>query len=145
MKQERTDWNAIRAEYIKDERTSYRSLAKKHSISLGALVKRAIAEKWVELRKQKKNKSITKFIEKTSDEESEKLLSINNVADNLLAKINEIIEVSALINSQSIKQLTSALKDIKDMKDDKKDDIGNEATGVVFLPSVVGQEVTDEK
>ena len=145
MKQERTDWNAIRAEYIKDERTSYRSLAKKHSISLGALVKRAIAEKWVELRKQKKNKSITKFIEKTSDEESEKLLSINNVADNLLAKINEIIEVSALINSQSIKQLTSALKDIKDIKDDKKDDIGNEATGVVFLPSVVGQEVTDEK
>ena len=60
MKGERADWKAIRAEYIKDERTSYRSLAKKHSVSLAALVKRAINEKWVELRKQKKNKSISK-------------------------------------------------------------------------------------
>lgn len=145
MKGERADWKAIRAEYIKDERTSYRSLAKKHSVSLAALVKRAINEKWVELRKQKKNKSITKFIEKTSDEESEKLVSINDVANNLLAKINEIIEVSALINSQSIKQLTSALKDIKDIKGDKKDELDNETTGVVFLPSVVGEEVTEDK
>lgn len=145
MKQKQVDWKAIRAEYIKDESSSYRRLAEKHSVSLGALVKRAIAEKWVELRKQKYNKSITKFIEKTSDEESNLQLSINTVAETLLAKINETITVSALMNSQAIKQLTSALKDLKDIKRNQTDSEYDKATGVVFLPSVVGQEVTDDK
>lgn len=145
MKQKQVDWKAIRAEYIKDESSSYRRLAEKHSVSLGALVKRAIVEKWVELRKQKYNKSITKFIEKTSDEESNLQLSINTVAETLLAKINETITVSELMNSQTIKQLTSALKDLKDIRGNQTDSEYDKATGVVFLPSVVGQEVTNDK
>ena len=145
MERKQVDWNVIRAEYIKNENTSYRKLAKKYNVSATTLTERAIREKWVALRNQKRSKTIAKIVDKASDESSELQISINDVANALLAKINETIEVSALINSQTLKQLTSALKDLKDIKGEKAEENDNDTTGVVFLPSVVGQEVTDNE
>ena len=145
MKHKQVDWNVIRTEYIKDENTSYRKLSNKYGVSAATLTERAIREKWVELRKQKQSKTIAKIVEKASDESSDLQISINDVANALLAKINEAVNISELMNSQVIKQLTSALKDLKDVKSEKSDENDNGATGVVFLPSVVGQKGTENE
>ena len=144
MKRKQVGWNVIRAEYIKDESTSYRKLADKYSVSLKTLTDRAIREKWVELRKQKRDKNVAKFIEKTSDKESTLQVSINDVANDLLKQISEVLKNASLINSQSIKQLTSALKDLKDIKGNQVDDQDEKATGVVFLPSVASTSADEE-
>ena len=42
------DWRTIRKEYITDESSSYRKLAKKYGISLTAITNKAKQENWVE-------------------------------------------------------------------------------------------------
>ena len=143
MKRKQIDWSVIRAEYIRDETTSYRKLANKFDVSAVTLTKRAIKEKWVELRKQKHDKSIAKIIENASDDDSNLQMSINEVANTLLKKISDAIESMTVINSQAIKHFSSALKDIKDIKGEQNDSDDNK-TGVVFLPSVAAtQEVSN--
>ena len=62
------DWNAIRQEYITDESSSYRKLAQKYGVSLGAITRHSQAEGWQDLREQVKNETITKSVEKISEE-----------------------------------------------------------------------------
>ena len=58
--------------------------------------------------------TIAKDIKKNS-------VKINKVADKLLIKIRDTIDAIDIIDSQSIKHFTSALKDIKDIKGIKSD------------------------
>lgn len=141
MKRKAINWQPIRAEYIKDETVSYRSLAKKYKISLRTLADCAKKENWVQLRQQKRDKSVAKTIEATSDIEAAQSVSISTVADKLLEKISNAIETGPL-TSQAIKHYASALKDIKDLKGEQPDSDG-ESLGVVLLPMVTGEGVTD--
>ena len=52
---------------------------------------------------------------------SKNAIKINDVADKLLDKIVTLLDEFDGIDSQSIKQLTSSLKDIKDIKGIKSD------------------------
>ena len=108
------DWKKLKAEYIAGG-ISYRELAKKHGASFNTLKTIAIREKWTELRQQADNKATTKIIETVVEESTNYTASINEVADKLLNKIEEMLDVEA-ITSQSVRHLTSALKDIKDIK-----------------------------
>lgn len=115
-----TDWKAIKAEYIRGG-TSYRKLCAKYGVSFSNLTRRAGKEKWTDLRQQCEDKSTTKTIEKTSDESSNKSIKIIDVADKLLDKISETIDLMDVLTSQSLKNFTSALKDLKDIKGIKSD------------------------
>lgn len=86
------DWNAIRKEYITDESSSYRKLSKKHGVSLTAITKRSKEEDWIGQRKQLKDKTITKSIEKLSETQSDKLTRVQDITDKLLTKIEKAIE-----------------------------------------------------
>lgn len=109
------DWNKLKAEYIAGG-TSYRKLAKKYDVSINTLSGVAIREKWAELKKQAQNKSTTKMVNTIAKDMSKNAVKINDVADKLLDKIVTLLDEFEGIDSQSIKQLTSSLKDIKDIK-----------------------------
>jgi uncharacterized protein YjcR len=112
------DWKRIKAEYIAGG-TSYRKLAEKYGVSFNTLKTRAREEQWYELRQQKDHKTTTKIVESLSDKDAEKAIDIIDVADKLLSKISAFVEaipLDLMASSQSMKHLTSALKDIKDIK-----------------------------
>ena len=114
------DWDKIKAEYIAGG-TSYRKLAEKYGVSFNTLSGVAIREEWAKLKKQAQNKSTTKMVNTIAKDMAKNAVKINDVADKLLDKIVMLLEECEGIDSQSIKQLTSSLKDIKDIKGVKSD------------------------
>ena len=114
------DWKRIKAEYIAGG-TSYRKLAQKYNVSFTTLTRTAQREKWVELRQQADDITTTKIVDVVSDEAADKAVNIIDVANKLLGKIEEIIDTTTISNTQSLKNITSALKDLKDIKGYKSD------------------------
>ena len=113
------DWKRIKAEYIAGG-TSYRKLAEKYGVSFNTLKTRAKEEQWYYLREQKEHKTTTKIVETLSDKDAEKAVDIIDVANKLLGKISELMDAIPL-DTQSMKHLTSALKDLKEIKGFKSD------------------------
>lgn len=109
------DWNKLKAEYIAGG-TSYRKLAEKYGIDRNAIQRVAKREKWCELKSQAKAKSETEMVDAIAKDISKKSLKIDSVADKLLDKMVDLLETLEVVDSQTIKQCTSALKDIKDIK-----------------------------
>lgn len=108
------NWKKIKAEYIAGG-TSYRKLAEKYGVSFSTLRKVAAKEQWTDLRNKAGAKRDTKIIDSVSQKEAKKATDITDVADKLLGKILEITE-GGVLDPDSIKKLTSAIKDIKDIK-----------------------------
>lgn len=109
-----TDWKKLKAEYIAGD-ISYRELAKKYCVPFGTLRKVAAREQWAQKRAQARAKADTILINKVGAAEGKKASDIIDVADKLLNKITELIETVPL-ESQAIRQLTSALKDLREIK-----------------------------
>ena len=113
------DWKRIKAEYIAGG-TSYRKLAEKYGVPFGTLRRVAEREDWTQKRAQVAQKIDTKMIESISDDVAEKTVNIISVADKLLGKISELMD-NIPLDTQSMKHLTSALKDLKEIKGYKSD------------------------
>lgn len=113
-------WKQIKSEYIAGG-TSYRKLAAKYGVSFSTLKEIARREKWTDLREQVQNKADTKFVDMVGEKQAVRSAKIIDVADKLLDKISETIDACEVIDSQSLKHFTSALKDIKDIKGIKSD------------------------
>ena len=111
------DWNAIRQEYITDESSSYRKLAEKYGVSLTAIYNRGRDEKWVELRKQTKDKTIAKAVDKISDEQSEiqadVALRFNDMTVSLAGKLEKAIAEVDPRDTTGIRRLAASLCDLK--------------------------------
>ena len=108
------EWNKVKTEYIAGG-TSYRKLAAKYGVSRSKLQAKATKEKWAELKSQAKAKTESKIVESVSDRAADQAVSIIDVADKLLSKICEFLDAD-VYNTQNIKNLTSALKDLKEIK-----------------------------
>ena len=119
------DWNALKTEYITDESASYRGLSKKYDVSFSTLSKRATAEGWKELRRKHRENTVTKTVAKLENKQAGRLAKLMDVSDKLLFKIEEAVDrfvaEEVLVDKQSLKQLTGALKDIKDIQSLKSD------------------------
>ena len=149
------DWQAIKTEYITTD-TSYRKLAQKYGIHYKVISERGKDEKWVELRSQHKDRTLTKTLNKISNKQSDKMSRIDDLADQLLVKLEQaiteldlqlakhtdktkiieynndrrpdkptketiheeekLLEVKSIVDRQGLKQIASALKDIKEVK-----------------------------
>ncbi len=107
------DWKRIKAEYLAGG-TSYRKLAEKYGEPRSNIERRAKAEKWTELRRRAEGKAEAKIIDSVSTKEAKKAVDIIDVADQLLLRAAELMETVS--DTQSFKQLTSAIKDLKDIK-----------------------------
>jgi anti-sigma28 factor (negative regulator of flagellin synthesis) len=137
------DWKKIKAEYIAGG-TSYRKLAAKYGVSFSTLRGIAIREKWTELREQASTKSVTKLVESIGEQNGAYKVSINEVADKLLDKISNLLDEFDL-DTQSIKHLTSSLKDIKDIKGIKSEiDLREQEARIDKLRKDVMEEEKDK-
>ena len=149
------DWQAIKTEYITTD-TSYRKLAQKYGIHYKVISDRGKDEKWVELRSQHRDKTLTKTLDKISTKQADKMARIDQLTDKLLDKLEQaiseldlqlykhtdktkvieynndlrpdkptketiheeekLLEAKSIIDRQGLKQIASALRDIKEVK-----------------------------
>ena len=109
------DWQDIKTEYITTD-TSYRKLAQKYGIHYKVISERGKNEKWVELRSQHRDKTLTKTLDKISQQEANRAAKIHSVADKLLLKIEAIVESEELLDTKGIRALTAAVKDLKEIQ-----------------------------
>ena len=109
------DWKKIKAEYIRG--VSYRKLADKYGVSFSSIQKRGAKEKWTDLRKRSSRKSDEKIVESVASREAKRVDGIQTIADLLLERIKEgVTKGTLIIDSQSIRQITASLKDLRDIK-----------------------------
>lgn len=113
------DWKKIKSEYIAGG-TSYRKLCEKYGVSFSTLRGHADREKWTDLKAQARQKADTKIVEIVGGQAASRSAKILDVADKLLDKISNALD-DIVIDSQSIKHITSALKDLKEIKGIKTD------------------------
>ena len=149
------DWQTIKTEYITTD-TSYRKLAQKYGIHYKVISDRGKDEKWVELRSQHRDKTLTKTLSKISNKQADKMARIDDLADKLLEKLEQaiteldlqlcthtdktktieynndrrpdkptketvheeekVLEMRSIVDRNGLKQIASALKDIKEVK-----------------------------
>jgi hypothetical protein len=90
-------------------------LCKKYDVSLSKLKRIAGNEDWVGLKEQCQTEADTLLVETIAIQNSKHNVDIYDVTDKLLEKIESMIEAEGL-TTQNLKHLTSAIKDIKDIK-----------------------------
>ncbi len=148
--EQKVNWDEIRNEYIQGG-ISYRALAAKYGVSVRTLGDRAKAEKWVELRRQVRDKTVAKTIEAIAKENAKANKRINHLANQLMDKLEKAVceldkktismkstlktaqtEVTseyrkvdmtaeAPVDKTGIRQLTASLKDLKAILDVQSD------------------------
>lgn len=111
------DWLAIKTEYITTD-TSYRKLAEKYGVSRVQVGNVGRDEGWVELRRQHLADTLSKTVDAIAAREADRAARILTVADKLLDKIEAIVDAveGADIPSKSIRALTAAVKDLKEIQ-----------------------------
>ena len=113
-------WDKIKTEYITDESASYRKLAKKYGISYTSIGDRARKEGWAEEREQFRNKTLSKTLSAISAGQANRAARLQTVADKLLNKIEAAVDNfdmnELLVDKQALRQITGALKDIKEIQ-----------------------------
>lgn len=119
------DWTKIKSEYITDSKSSYRKLAEKYAVPFATLQCRARKEGWAELKKQTQDNIITKTIDKDTDKKVDRMTRLMDVTDKLLVKIEETVErlstEGIVLDKSTLRQISGALKDIKDIQGIKSD------------------------
>ena len=114
------DWQAIKTEYITTD-TSYRKLAQKYGVNYQAICHRSKDEGWIEQREQYRNDTITKTLDKISQQEANRAARIHSVADKLLNKIEAMVDSNRPLDTKGIRALTAAVKDLKEIQAVKSD------------------------
>lgn len=119
------DWTKIKTEYITDSKSSYRKIAEKYGVPFTTLKDRAKKEGWADLKIQTQHDIVTKTIDKDINKKVDRATRLLDVTDELLKKIEETVKG---LNSKSIvcdryivKQISGALKDIKEIQGIKSD------------------------
>ena len=115
------DWTAIKTEYITTD-TSYRKLAQKYNIHYKVISEKGKDEEWVALRSQHRDKTLTKTLDRICEDKVDRATRLQSAADKLLEIVEaHLREDPKKITSQSLKQISGVLKDIKDVQRTSKD------------------------
>ena len=118
------NWVAIKAEYI-TQGTPQRELARKYHVHPTTIGRRASKEHWVEERSRHADSALANRLSVAAKREAEREVTIQTIADKLLARIGDVADnlviVKATDGAYSIRQLTAALRDIRDIKGAKSD------------------------
>lgn len=107
-------WEEIKMEYISTN-TSFRQLESKYGVSYTQIQGRAKRGKWLEDREKFKSNRTEKSLDSICEQQVADITKAMKVADKLLDKISEAVEVVEPADTQSIKQLTGAIKDLKEI------------------------------
>lgn len=139
------DWKTIKAEYIAGG-IGYRKLAEKYGVSFSTLSQVAMREKWTDLRQRTSDKTDTDLVKSIGKRNAKRSAKINDLADKLLVKIGEFMELDVL-DGKSIKNIASALKDIRDIKGIKSNiDLREQEARIAKLQKeAMAEEKTDNE
>jgi uncharacterized protein YjcR len=114
------DWSAIKTEYITDESTSYRKLAEKYGVSYTSIGARARKEGWAEERERFLNKTLSKTLNAIGKKQAKRASRLQMVTEKLLTKIEAAVDDfdmrDLFTDRTALRQITGALKDIKDIQ-----------------------------
>lgn len=136
------NWKKIKAEYIKGG-ISQQQLADKYGVSISTLTKHAMAEKWKDLRKEIGKKTDEKIVEKVATQEAAKEYNVQSIADRMLEHIAENIDLLAT-NATSCKDITVALKNLRDIKGDMTErDIREQEAKIKLLEKQANADKVD--
>ena len=95
-------------------------MAKKYNVPQNTLYKRAKDEKWVDAKKQHREKTVAKAVAVVEKGQAKRLSRLLIVTDKLLEKIERLVENLSegdlIVDKKGLKDLTGAIKDIKDIQ-----------------------------
>jgi transposase-like protein len=114
------DWNKIKAEYIAGG-TSYRKLCAKYGVSRTTLQRKAKDEKWLDLRSQAEAKTESKIVNVISEKKADIDKKYFTLVDKLMQRAEEVIENTPVWQVNSLKEMATALKYLKECKGVKSD------------------------
>jgi hypothetical protein len=116
------DWQRIKTEYITTD-TSYRKLAQKYGVSHVQIGNVGKEEKWVELRRQHLDKTLTKSVNAIGSKQAERTAKLIGVSDLLLDKVKGLLEANEalLVDTSVMKDVSVILKNLKDIQMIKSD------------------------
>ena len=109
------DWNKIKAEYVAGG-TSYRKLCAKYGVSRTTLQRKAKDENWLGLRSQAEAKTETKIINAISEKNVKIDDKYFSLVDKLFDKANEVIANTPVWTVNSLKEMATAMKYLKECK-----------------------------
>ena len=157
------DWQAIKTEYITTD-TSYRKLAEKYGVSRVQIGNVGKEEKWVELRRQHLDRTVTKTVAAVESAQVNRAKKIQSVADKLLNKIEALVDRQGML-PKDVRSLVAAVKDLKEIQGVKSEldrqeqearieklradtqqrnnDDDDDETGVILMPAVLEVKVDD--
>ncbi len=119
------DWQKIKTEYITTN-TSYRKLAEKYGVSRVQIGTVGKQENWVELRRQYRDKTLSKTVEKISNQQAKQAAKVSALADKLLLKLEKAIDElddsgTVQVDNKGLRQLTAALQQLQQIKGEISD------------------------
>ena len=139
------DWNKIKAEYIAGG-TSYRKLAVKYGVPFSNLKNIAIKEQWTQLREQAKNRTDTKLVDNIGKMNAKIDDKYFRLVDMLLDKAEELIVSTPIWQPQILKEMTTAMKNLKECKGVKSEaDIREQEARIAKLQKEAQEDDTKEK
>ena len=107
------DWAKIEAEYITTD-TSYRKLADKYNVDQATIARKAKKEDWDSKRQQHISTTQAKVLAADAQQKVDRASRLKNVADKLLDRVEDIVECDQHLTASAIKNLSDALKNIKE-------------------------------
>ncbi len=137
-------WQKIKAEYIAGG-TSYRKLAEKYKVSFTTLTRTAQREDWVGLRKQAEDIATTKIVNVVSENNAKIDDKYFRLVDKLFTKAEEVIDTTPVWQVNSIKEMATALKYLKECKGVKSEADMREQEARIAKLQKEAQEETQDK
>ena len=112
-------WRKIKTEYITSDKSLHR-IAIDNEIRYDTIRLRSKKEDWEKLRERHRERTVQKTVEKIERQKVEQVEELRSTASAILAKANELIG-SETISPQSLKSLSSVLRDVKEILDIRSD------------------------
>lgn len=109
------DWIAIRKDYVTTD-TSYRKLSEKYGVSFTEISRHGKEENWREERRKYQEKTYSKTIELMAKNQAKRAERLKTITDKILDKIEMVVAGMNDTDIQAYRQVTSALKDIKEIQ-----------------------------
>ena len=137
------EWAKIKAEYVAGG-TSYRKLATKYGVPFSNLKNIAIKEQWTQLREQAKNRTDTKLVDNIGRQNAKIDDKYFRLVDMLFDKAEEVIATTPVWNASALKEMSTAMKNLKECKGVKSEaDIREQEARIAKLQKEAMEEEKD--
>ena len=109
------DWSAIKTEYVTTD-TSYRKLSEKYEVSMTEVSRHGKDESWREERRKYQEKAYAKTLDVLIKGQQNRIKRLQTITDKILDKIEESVDQMDAKDLMAYRQITAAIKDIKEIQ-----------------------------